>query len=345
MTWPTTEPGTGAPHRDNVHDLHPPDPLYVDVAAVLDGRVEAPQTAAGGVRSDGLRLLYPGAVNVLLGPPEAGKTLVAGAMAADEIFKGGRVLWVDLDHNGAPAILTRLSQYGIPRETLTNPAEFRLAVPDEADHVRDVVSDARVWTPTLAVIDSVGELLPLFDANSNDADDYTRVNREILAALAATGAATLAIDHEAKNTDSARYGATGSAAKKRTVDGALLRVTNIAPFTPGVGGEAVLTIVKDRHGYLRAHAVGTGEPKITSFNVTSKPDTMHYTFTVPPKPGLFTAPIDDVAALAALTPPPRSVRDVMARLSWGRPRSQEALRAWRSQADEQAEEVYPDVLL
>lgn len=298
---------------------------YVDVASVLSGDFEPPQTTVGGARSDGIRLLYAQAVNVLLGAPEAGKTLVAGAMAADELFSGGRVLWVDLDHNGAAPLLTRFREFGVSADVLCDPSRFRLAIPEDADALMAVVNDSR--GATLAVVDSVGELLPMFGANSNDADQYTAVHRRVLTTMAGTGAGVLAIDHEAKGNESASYGATGTMAKKRAVDGALLRVTNVRPFRPGYGGEARLSIVKDRHGYLRALAEHDREPVICGFTLTPKGDALLAQF---PMPAAKPTPADDVELLRALIPAPESVRDVKERMKWGSTRATNAFRAFKS---------------
>lgn len=300
---------------------------YIDVAGVLDGTVTAPQTTSGGRRSDGVPLLYGPAVNVLVGAPEAGKTLVAGGMAADELFSHGSCLWADLDHNGAAALLHRLISFGVHRDILTDPARFRLALPEDAEAVAEIVTDAVRWRPSLAIVDSVGELLPMFGANSNDADDYTRVHRAVLTRLAGAGAAVLALDHEAKGIESRAYGATGSAAKKRAVDGALLRVSNVRPFAPETGGEAHLTVVKDRHGALRALAGGR-EPTVARFVLSPVTGGMHYRFELP----AYTAPASaaDVDLLAGLMPPPANVRDIKARMGWG---STRAAAAWRDFQD------------
>lgn len=301
--------------------------LYIDVASILDGGGEAPQTTVGGRRSDGIPLCYAAAVNALLGAPEAGKTLVAGAMAADEMFSDGRVLRVDLDHNGPAAIINRFRQLAVARDTLTDPARFRLTTPDEPAELLQVVADTQLWQPTFVVVDSIGELLPMFGANSNDADDFTRVNRQVLTALTAFGAGVLAIDHEAKSESSRSYGATGTAAKKRALDGALLRVTNTRPFRPGYGGEAVLSIVKDRHGSLRGHCEPDREPPVAVFSLEPRGEALLARFTVPAnKP----APLDDVTILNRLSPAPSSVRDVKTRMGWGSTRASAAFRAFNS---------------
>ena len=42
-----------------------------------------------------------------------------------------------------------------------------------------------------------------------------------------------------------------------------------------------------------------------------------------------TAPPDDVAAIAALDPPPETIDDARQRLGWRKQRAANALRAWR----------------
>ena len=62
-----------------------------------------------------------------------------------------------------------------------------------------VVDDCKLWRPAVAVIDSLGEMLPMLGASSNSPDDYTTANRQVLQPFAATGAAVIAIDHLAQN--------------------------------------------------------------------------------------------------------------------------------------------------
>jgi hypothetical protein len=299
---------------------------YVNVAQILSGDYKAPQTAVGGVRDDGMFLLYPAAVNGLLGAPEVGKTLIAAGMCADELFRGGSVLWLDLDHNGPVATISRFRSFGVSAVDLADESRFRLAVPSDADEVLEIVKDR--WNPSVVVIDSVGELLPMFGASSNDADDYTRVNRQVATEFAGAGAAVLLIDHEAKGTDSRAYGATGTVAKKRAVDGALYRASIVAPFAPGRGGEAALAIVKDRHGHVRANSpTGQREPIAARFILTPAEIGVGFSFK---RPTTQMPREDDVALLLAMAPVPASVRDVKERMKWGTTRASEAWRAFQS---------------
>ena len=226
-------------------------PLYTDVAALMDGGLPESPKPEVLTRSDGVKLFYRGEVNILFGDPEHGKTWVALAAAAEELIAGGKVLFVDLDHNGAESIITNLLLFGVPKEVVGNPDRFRHYEHDNAAMVVRVVADCAPWCPDVVVVDSSGELLPLFAASSDNADDFTRVHNRILQPLAMTGAAVLLIDHLAKQQESRRQGPGGSMAKRRTVGGLSLRVVREQPFVKGRGGAARLMINKDRHGGVR----------------------------------------------------------------------------------------------
>ncbi|WP_309104960.1 hypothetical protein [Microbacterium sp.] len=301
---------------------------YVDAAAILTAGHNPPMPARGGQRSDGLRLLYPGAVNGLVGDPESGKTLIASANAADELFGGGSVLWLDIDHNGPVATLTRLRRYGVSVDVLSDSARFRLAIPEDGPSLLAVIEDARTWRPTVAVLDSVGELLPMFGASSNSADEYTAINQKTLARLASFGIAVLGIDHMAKGQGSREYGAGGTVAKKRAIDGAYMRVTTAGGFSKGNGGSAQLSILKDRHGALRQASTSGREPYLTVFTLHESNGVTNWRFDLPAQ---VPPTKSDVAALIELAPQPKSVRDVMTRLGWGNTRAMNALRDFRGE--------------
>ena len=108
-----------------------------------------------------------------------------------------------------------------------------------------------MWRPAVAVVDSLGEMLPMLGAASNSPDDYTNANRGVLQPLASYGAAVIAIDHLAQNTASRVLGPTGNLAKRRALGGVSLRVKICRQFTPGKGGSAWLRVNKDRHGGVR----------------------------------------------------------------------------------------------
>lgn len=304
--------------------------LYVNISTVLEGDLEAFKPSLG-LRTDGEFLFYPGTTNGLVGEPESGKTLLALCVLSDELFKGNSVLIVDVDHNGAAPTVSRLRSLGVQETVLTDPSKFRYCAPEDTVELLAVVAEAKQWKPTAVLVDSVGEVLPMFGASSNNADEYTAVHRQVFTALANSGACVVLIDHEPKNSNTAQYGATGTIAKKRAIDGALYRVSVKRQFVPGEGGKASLTVLKDRHGSVNKisqNGTSKSERLAATFHLTAgtASDWKFY-----PPSAIDTAQrIDkDLEALKTLNPPPSSVRDVRERLHWGADKSSRALKAYR----------------
>lgn len=210
------------------------------------------------------------------------------------------------------------------------------AKPEDRTELRQVVDDSKLWRPAVAVVDSIGELLPLHGLNSNSADEFTAVHSNVLKPLAKAGAAVLAVDHLAKSPDSRAHGPGGTAAKRRAIGGVSIRVKARKPFTPGHGGEALLLVNKDRHGGLRANCpVGDREPVAGTFRLLAFTDGILEWQLLPPVDGERnedeSAPSEDIAAVASLEPPPSTVEDARERLGWRKQRAANALRAWREQ--------------
>lgn len=306
--------------------------LYADVAEIIERGVERRAPDAGGIRNDGARLSYSAAVNGLVGPPESGKTLVSVAQACDELTRGGSVLHVDADHNGDAATVSQYMSFGVAAETLGDPARFRYVELRSADHMRRVIADAPEWTPSVVIVDSVGEVVGLFGGDSNSNDDYRRIHREAVLPFARLGAAVLLLDHVTKADGTAGY-AIGASAKKAAIDGSYLAVAVVEPFVPGVGGAAALSILKDRHGGLRAVSPSGKSPTAAVFRLDSRGGSSTWEFwrgrDVDEKAAAQAAA--DVAALRDLDPPPRSKTDVKTRMSWGSDRAFAALTTFREQ--------------
>ena len=102
-----------------------PTEIYTDVAALLDGELPEPPKPLLLTRTDGHALFYAARVNLLFGDPETGKTWVALAACAEALRDGRRALYVDLDHNGAAAIIRNLLLLGAPKSALRDPDVFR----------------------------------------------------------------------------------------------------------------------------------------------------------------------------------------------------------------------------
>lgn len=324
------EPGTADRH-----------PLYTDVAALLADGMPDPEAPDMLTRSDGIGLFYRGQVNLVFGDPESGKTWVALAAAAETLRDGGTALVLDLDHNGVKATIGRLLMLGAPAATLSDLERFRYVEPEDDVHLLDVVADVILWAPDVTVLDSIGELLPLFGASSNSPDDFTMVHARVMKPLAVkAGTALVAIDHLAKNSESRAQGATGTAAKRRAIGGVSLRVSVSEAFAPGRGGSAALTIHKDRHGGLRAATPGTDREPLAAMFVLSTVDGLTTWSLRAPVEGE-RAPdqipeAEDVATVAAMDPAPATVEEARKRLGWRKARAAKAMKVWREQGSESA---------
>lgn len=316
--------------------------LYVDIGGLLDGTLPEPPAPTILQRNDGNCLFYQGQVNLLFGDPESGKTLIALAAGADNLSGGiaGKVAVIDMDHNGPNSTASRLLLLGARSDLLRSREHFRFVEPDDVQHLYEVVADLSEWKPDVILVDSLGELLPLF-GSSNSADDFTVVHTRVLKPLAKSGAAVILIDHLAKGADSRAAGPGGTAAKRRAIGGVSLRVKVNVAFTPGQGGSAYLEINKDRHGGLRQHCpTGDREPTAGLFRMTQiSEDILRWEVRAPSAGER--APDDsvsevDVAAIDKLDPPPRTVADARERLGWQMARTSSALKVWRERQKQPA---------
>jgi hypothetical protein len=228
--------------------------LYADIAALLDGSRPARPQPTVLKRVDSIGIFYLGKQNLLYGDPEDGKTWIALAACVETLLlDGGTVLYIDLDRNGEDAMTHNLLMLGAPLDALRSRDRFRYCEPDSAMWIIKIVEECTIWQPTVMVVDSVGELLPLFGASSNSGDDYIDTVNRVMRPIIAAGACGISIDHLAKSPDSRAVGPTGAVAKRARVGGVSIRVTRGRQFIPGQGGTAHLYVNKDRHGGLREH--------------------------------------------------------------------------------------------
>lgn len=228
--------------------------MYIDVAAILlGGGAAAPEPGILEffAADDESYLFYSGEFNLIYGDTESGKTWLCLAAVASTLNRGGRVAIVDLDHNGAPSLLNRLQLLGVSADVLADTQSFRLAEPVTELELKELVADLTVFKPDVVVLDSLGEVIPLFRGNSNNSDDFTIVHSVVIKPLIKVGAALLVVDHLPKNADAASRGPIGTQAKTRAVGGLAVKVSVTDAFRPGRGGAAKLELFKDRHGGVR----------------------------------------------------------------------------------------------
>lgn len=307
---------------------------YGNIAALLAGNLPPAPTPSILRRVDGIGMFYANQVNILFGEPESGKTFVALAAIVECLNKGGRAVFLDMDHNGMEGIAARLLDLGAPAPILGDLDRFRYKEPEDRQDLMEAVADLKAWHPGVAVLDSIGELMPTMGLSSNSPDDFTIAHTSVLKPLAMAGAAVIAIDHVAKNTESKAQGPTGTAAKSRAAGGTMLRVTVKDAFTPGHGGAAYLNVKKDRHGGLRSNAPrGDKEPLGGTFKLF--PDGNFAVFAAQDGERMPEAvPAVDLAELKSLDPPPTTVREARERLNWGNDRATAAMRVFKQQGQQ-----------
>jgi hypothetical protein len=314
--------------------------LYVNVHQLLHDGLQLPAPEVLPFADD-FCLFYAGSFNLIFGDTESGKTWLCLAAVASVLNDGGIATIIDLDHNGARALIGNLIKLGVDTEILEDPTRFRLSEPGDRIELQEVVQDQLVIKPDVVVLDSLGEILPLFRANSNSADDFTTVHAEVIKPLTRQGACVLVVDHLAKNADSRSFGPTGTAANMRATDGLAVRVSAEKQFTPGEGGKAKLQVHKDRYGGVRSHYPSDAKPVIGTFELISDCDTLDYEFHSAQVVSIRKNPkddekqlADDVVALREVYTAKPTVRQARETLECSQRRAMRAVNAFTTTGDE-----------
>jgi hypothetical protein len=232
----------------------------VNLSDALDGGDGvAPPRVMG--RSDGVFMLYPGRVHMCAGEPEAGKSWVALAAAADAMLeRGEHVFYVDYEDN-ARGIVSRLLAMGVPDYLILEC--FHYIRPDrkiDTTARTSIRNLAEASSPALVIVDGVTEAMTMegldLDNNSDAAEFYSRLPRYLSALPGATaeGPAVMMIDHVPKNKEGRadRY-SIGAQHKLAGLDGVMFVCKVVVAFSPGHSGYSQLVITKDRHGLVKEH--------------------------------------------------------------------------------------------
>lgn len=232
--------------------------IYADLSWLLSGKAPEIDPPTWVTRSDGASLFYQGRINGVFGDPETAKSWLAMCAVVEGLHKNRKAVYLDVDHNGSAEIATRLVALGAPIACVANPELFRIAEPEDITGLRQFIQDMMEWKPEIAVIDSLGEIVPMLGLKSTDNDDITKAIRAVCKPLAhVIGACVITIDHLPKGVDARSSGyAIGGTAKKRAVDGTYLSAEVLLAPAPGKLGKISLSIEKDRNGGLRSASPG-----------------------------------------------------------------------------------------
>ena len=227
---------------------------YADLTWAANGEIRPPTLPSIGERNDGAHILYAGKINGIYGDPETAKTWFALHLAQQVLSAGGTVALIDIDHNGENDTVDRLRKLGVSNQLIGNPAHFRYYIPETPTELLATRDNIIEQHPTLCILDSIGELIPMLGLDSNSNDDISRGYRAMLTPLAQENTAVLTIDHLAKAGKSDHGYAIGGIAKKRIINGAYYHAEAITIPAPGIVGKVRIMVTKDRPGGIREHA-------------------------------------------------------------------------------------------
>jgi hypothetical protein len=236
----------------------------LNLGPYLRGEVQPPKQTVGLARSDGIRLLYDGRENVVIGETESGKTWFALGCVACELRMGHHVLYIHYEEADAASTIERLRLLCVPDTDIAT--GLRFVAPHRPPHT-EWLCELLNPVPTLVIHDGINEAMTLLGAEIKDVDGAAEFRRRLIRPCTKAGATTLGCDHMPMIRDHARRDAYGSVHKGNALDGARILLENIEPFGRNMRGASSVYVTKDRPGRLRAHGNPTKTPGKTFMGV------------------------------------------------------------------------------
>lgn len=236
----------------------------VDLEPYLSGQVVMPEPSVL-MREDGKGLFYPGRVNSLYGMSESAKSWIALLACRQEMEKGNRVIYADLE-DGPEGTLGRFLALGAAADDIEQ--QFRYVHPEgplsEMQRYRfghqpttDGTASSAVFgallesfDPTLIVIDGMTVLYGLHGHDTNEATGTDVITSWLKKICRAGRTTVIVIDHTGKG---GGPGASpiGAHHKVAMVQGTSLRVDVVDRPMKGAVGKMRLIVHKDRPGAVR----------------------------------------------------------------------------------------------
>ena len=218
--------------------------LRINLAALMDDpHLGEGMEPSALYRTDGRALLYQKAVNILYGQAGSGKSWLMLHVICQTLRKGKRAVLLDYE-SGPPYTALRLRELGLISTEVGNLSYHRAAGTITAADVAALIAE----DPALVVIDSTAEALSAAGLDENLTGDVASWMARTARLLAEANATVLLVDHVGKQP--AGLGPRGSNRKLEGVTGISLRVDVETPWCRDVAGSALLTVAKDRLGYV-----------------------------------------------------------------------------------------------
>jgi len=201
-------------------------------------------------------LLYPAKRTVLSGETESMKTWLALILCKAELDIGIPVGWVDLDAMGPGAMLERLHLLGVEDDQIE--ANFLYYEPSQMldkpmlDEVTTTIQERGI---RLFVIDAFNPILGLLGFDYEKTRDVEKFWTSVADPICAAGAAPVMLDHVVKNADNRGKYSIGS---ERKATGSIIHIgfKLLETLERGGRGRSLLTVHKDRPGYLQRPSIG-----------------------------------------------------------------------------------------
>ena len=271
------------PHHDADDETGPSSWKPQDITSALEG--EGPPPAIYLERTDGIALLYPGRVHWIQGESESLKSWLLLLAVAQALIAGLNCVWIDFEDD-AIGVGGRLINLGVPKDVLLDPTRFAYIQPTDAlyDHKTgkalpgavDLADTLHGNTWHIVGIDGVTEAMTVEGLSMLDNTDiatWLRVLPKYIVRI--TGAAVCAIDHVTKSKETQGRFAIGGQHKLAGTTGATYKVSTISNLaravTEPITGQSLVTIQKDRPGWVRPHQQGD-DKRIAILEITSYPD-------------------------------------------------------------------------
>lgn len=255
----------------------------VDAWAYLRGQVdEQPPTVLA--RNDGHCLLYRGKVSSIAGEPESGKGWFAMLACLQAMAAGQHVVYVDFE-DGPRLAYARLRALKVPDHIIAG--QFHYVHPTEpllsakaggktASHFVEVLWRVHADLQgdlSLIVFDGITEALSNQGLQPNANDEVSQWFTNVPRYYARhTKAAVLLVDHVVKSTDNRGRYAVGAGAKLAAIDGSQFTVELRKAFARNRSGVVRINVTKDRPGFVREVAVGSGHTQAVADMIVTADD-------------------------------------------------------------------------
>ncbi|MGE3194107.1 MAG: AAA family ATPase [Microbacteriaceae bacterium] len=323
-------------------------PLDSILDGIAAGTFRLPLPTVGMLADGSAGLFYPGRVNGVAGESGAGKGWVALTVAHEQMTLGQHTYYIDFEDSPALAVLRLVEVLGVDPELVRRQFHYLHPTRHDLDGIAELVKRVAATPGAFVVIDSTGESIAAAGLNQNHDEDVAAWFQSLAHPLADEGGATVVLlDHMVKAEDGGLW-PIGSQRKRAAITGAQYVAEVSRPFSKTTDGMVTVKVAKDRHGAREVRSVATyvqfqhpiisqsqrgdgqleivrSEALIVHLGLGKSADQIQ----ADRDARASAAVAADVSSLDALTPPPKSQRDVQARMSWGAKRSMEALQSWR----------------